>query len=372
MKPFIKWPGGKQSELKIIIPNVPDKYDRYIEPFVGGGAVYLEIENAEKYYINDKSDELINLYNCIKMQDTEFLNKLEAIDKNWILLQNIVEKNAEELITQYIDYRDEKLSELDFDNFLVGFIIKYNAEFNGLLEPKFNINLKNFINELEKNLRSKTKRMKKIEITRGNLSNKDILDNYEAAFKSGFYMHFRHLYNNIQKYDINSSFSAVIFYFIREYCYSSMFRYNTSGGFNVPYGGISYNRKNFKSKIDNLSDSNLIKHLDKTVIKSLDFETFLDKIEPTSDDFIFLDPPYDSDFSTYAKNKFEQLDQIRLADYLKKTPAKFMIVIKNTDFIYSLYKDFNIIPFDKKYLVSFQNRNDKEVEHLMITNYKTF
>ena len=47
-----------------------------------------------------------------------------------------------------------------------------------------------------------------------------------------------------------------------------------------------------------------------------------------------------------------------------------MLVIKNTDFIYSLYKDFEITTFDKKYLVSFQNRNDKEAEHLLITNYK--
>ena len=44
---------------------------------------------------------------------------------------------------------------------------------------------------------------------------------------------------------------------------------------------------------------------------------------------------------------------------------------KNTDFIYNLYntKEFNIKTFDKKYLVSFQNRNDKDVEHLLITNY---
>lgn len=48
-----------------------------------------------------------------------------------------------------------------------------------------------------------------------------------------------------------------------------------------------------------------------------------------------------------------------------------MLVIKNTDFIYSFYKEFEIKTFDKKYLVSFQNRNDKKAEHLLITNYKT-
>ena len=48
-----------------------------------------------------------------------------------------------------------------------------------------------------------------------------------------------------------------------------------------------------------------------------------------------------------------------------------MLIIKNTDFIFNLYdgKGFNIQSFDKKYLVSFMNRNDKDVEHLLITNY---
>ena len=84
-----------------------------------------------------------------------------------------------------------------------------------------------------------------------------------------------------------------------------------------------------------------------------------------------MDPPYDTEFSTYAKNDFDKEDQIRLANYLKKTKAKFMLVIKNTKFIYDLYKNngFNIKSFDKKYLVSFMNRNDKESEHLLITNY---
>ena len=184
-------------------------------------------------------------------------------------------------------------------------------------------------------------------------------------------MHFRHLYNNVKKYNIKKPFATAIFYFVREYCFSSMFRYNKKGDFNVPYGGISYNRKDFRTKIEKLHNKELIERLNKTTIKCMDFEEFLDSIKPETSDFIFLDPPYDTDFSTYAKNKFGQDDQIRLANYLKKTKANFMLVIKNTDFIYTLYdyKKFNIKSFDKKYLVSFQNRNDKDAEHLLITNY---
>ena len=46
-----------------------------------------------------------------------------------------------------------------------------------------------------------------------------------------------------------------------------------------------------------------------------------------------------------------------------------MLVIKNTDFIYKLYREFRMVNFEKRYLVSFQNRNAKEAEHLMIMNY---
>lgn len=369
MQPFIKWPGGKLEELKVIIPNLPSDINRYIEPFVGGGAVYLNIEGVEEFCINDKSRELIHLYRCVKGQDPEFFNKLRSINRHWIQLEDIVESHSEDLIQEYIQYRNDEISDLDLEYFLHEFIEENIDEFNGLLERDFNIDIEEFIHELERNLKNKTMRMKKIEQKRGPLSEKDLLDNFEAAFKSGFYMYLRYLYNNIHRYLISKPFGTAIFYFIREDRYSSMFRYNKSGEFNVPYGGITYNRKNFGAKIDRLTDPQLVERLSKTTIKCMDFEEFLNLVEPRGGDFLFIDPPYDSDFSTYANNAFDQRDQERLANYLKQTKAHFMVVIKNTDFIYSLYEDFNIKSFDKKYLVSFQNRNDKKAEHLMITNY---
>ena len=49
-----------------------------------------------------------------------------------------------------------------------------------------------------------------------------------------------------------------------------------------------------------------------------------------------------------------------------------MMIIKNTEFIYGLYnkRGIHISTFDKEYLVSFMNRNDKKVTHLLITNYE--
>ena len=55
LHPIIKWTGGKEKELKYILPHMP-KFSRYFEPFVGGGSVFMAI-NAKKYYINDFSSD---------------------------------------------------------------------------------------------------------------------------------------------------------------------------------------------------------------------------------------------------------------------------------------------------------------------------
>lgn len=378
VKSFIKWAGGKEKELPIILSNLPDKFERYIEPFVGGGSVYLNI-NCDKSIINDKSDELILLYNMIKNNNQKFIKKLKEINKNWILLEKIVENNSKELLSLYKNYskqvNKEKINKrikVNYSDKIYEFVLEHSEEFNGLLSEHFNIKIDNFLSEVKKNLLSKIERMRKIELNRGKMSDQNILENLECAFKSAYYMHFRYLYNNRLELEIEDEFYCAIFYFIREYCYASMFRYNANGKFNVPYGGISYNRKDFDKKINNLNSSKLKSYMKTTDIFNLDFEDFCKKIKLTSKDFIFLDPPYDTEFSTYAKNEFGKNDQIRLANFLKNMKAKFMLIIKNTDFIYNLYnvKGLYIKSFDKKYLVSIKNRNDKNVEHLIITNYE--
>lgn len=377
MNPIIKWAGGKEKELPYIKENLPEKINRYIEPFVGGGSVYFNL-NIEDSIINDKSEELINLYRCIRNEDKEFFVKLKAIYKNWRLLESVVENNSTELLKMYRDYckeltnsKDIKNIKVQFNDKIYAFVIKHAEEFNGILSAEFNIEIDNFINEIGKNLISKMNRMHKIEEKKIKMNELDTLDNIECAFKSAFYMHFRHLYNEYEELGINTSFYTAIFYFIREFCYASMFRYNKNGKFNVPYGGISYNRKEFIKKINYINSKQIKEYMKNTQIYCEDFEEFLKKVKPKKGDFIFLDPPYDTEFSTYAKNEFEKKDQIRLCEYLKNTKANIMLIIKNTDFIYKLYntKEFKIKTFDKKYLVSFQNRNDKDAEHLLITNY---
>ncbi|MEG1615137.1 MAG: DNA adenine methylase [Oscillospiraceae bacterium] len=378
LSPLLKYPGGKDKELIHILPNLPKNAQNYYEPFVGGGAVFFAI-NAKRYFINDKSYELMQLYSLVKDGDTDFLDKISQIDHNWNIIGSIVNNHAEEISIIYYSYKNNKFSKQKLYDEIAAFVLHNSAEFNGLLSPNFNIGIQNFVNELSKSFRNKIVRMVEIERKKGNLSKEDFLLNIECAFKSAFYMHFRYLYNNAEELGISSSFYIAIYFYIREFCYSSMFRYNNNGKFNVPYGGISYNKKSLRKKIDYFTSKDLIKQLKKTTIVCDDFQKFLRDNTPSLNDFIFLDPPYDTEFSTYAKNKFDKQDQERLADYLiNECDSYFMLIIKSTDFVLNLYQSGKLIKngrtlkvkkFSKKYMVSFQNRNDKEAEHLIITNY---
>lgn len=369
MKTFIKWAGGKETELPIIMKHIPKKFDRYIEPFVGGGAVYLNM-NCKKSIINDKSNELILLYNMIKNGNPEFIQYLMEIHKNWLLIENFITKSKTELIDLYLKYKNEQT---ELEKLIGGFVQNHKLEFKKLIIKEAIPSWCKFIAEIKKNLISKLKRMYKIEQLKNEMSDEDILNNIETALKSAYYMYFRYLYNHKKDLNLNDELYCAIFYFVRDYCYASMFRYSAQGEFNVPYGGMSYNKKNFQKKIEYLSSNELKNYLANTQIYELDFESFFDKVKLTENDFIFLDPPYDSEFSTYAQNDFDKKDQIRLANYLKTTKGKFMLVIKDTQFIKELYSNcgFYIKTFEKKYLVSFMNRNAKEVSHLLITNYDT-
>jgi DNA adenine methylase len=378
LSPLLKYPGGKEKELSYILPKLPQNANRYFEPFLGGGAVYFAL-NSEKYFVNDFSPELISLYKMVKTQDVLFFNRLETINRDWIMMDDVVKKHHDFLLALYNQFSKETDNTSAFEEKVKLFVETNSKDFNGMLLPDFNYDIDHFIDQIIKNLKNKMTRMKKIEKTKGELSEEDKLLNIETAFKSAFYMHFRYMYNNVDKLGIETAFEAAIYFYIREYCYSSMFRYNLNGDFNVPYGGLSYNKKNLSKKIQYFRSKELLSQLESTQLYSEDFESFLEKQKLQDDDFIFLDPPYDTDFSTYAKNEFNKNDQIRLANYLiNQCKANFLLVIKETELIKNLYtgtisrtKGTPIIvsEFKKKYTVSFQDRNNKNANHLIIKNY---
>ena len=67
-KPFVKWAGGKRQIIDKLNKYVPDDYNTYYEPFVGGGALLFEL-SPKNAVINDSNKELMNVYKCLCDED---------------------------------------------------------------------------------------------------------------------------------------------------------------------------------------------------------------------------------------------------------------------------------------------------------------
>ncbi|HFI0959126.1 DNA adenine methylase [Streptococcus suis] len=81
LQPFTKWTGGKRQLLPVIKSLMPDNYNSYFEPFIGGGAVFFELI-PKKAIINDFNSELINCYRQIKDNPQKLIELLVEHQKN--------------------------------------------------------------------------------------------------------------------------------------------------------------------------------------------------------------------------------------------------------------------------------------------------
>lgn len=122
MKPLLKYVGGKARELKHILPELPKEYDRYIEPFVGGGALYFYLEPS-KAIINDINKKLIDFYLGIRNDYKiikEQIDDLEKIyQKNWntfdVLKKNSNKKDKVENKNEELYYHIRDLYNHNYD-----------------------------------------------------------------------------------------------------------------------------------------------------------------------------------------------------------------------------------------------------------------
>lgn len=375
MKPYLKWAGGKEAELKFIRPRLPHDIQRYFEPFVGGGAVFLdlaEVNKAQEYFINDISFELMTFYSYLKNENKKFFDIIELLNSAWIEVDELLNNKEKELVGYYYDYKKTlNIDKLEKDIFQ--FLERNGSNLPSLLNEQVAYDTEKLKGFMDSIVLNKYMRTVDTEKKKGEMTDSGLFDIILSAFKSSVYTYFREIFNEgIKKNtDISEELFIAAFYFMREFSFSGMFRFNANGEFNVPYGGISYNKKTLDDKINRMKLATTKNIFKKTILTNKDFSEFLSGFKFNSDDFIFFDPPYDTEFSTYNNIEFLNHDQVRLRNKLLELPAKFMMIIKNTDFIYDLYKDtpLKIEEFSKNYQVSFQNRNDKSVTHLIITNY---
>ena len=259
LKPIVKWSGGKSDELSKIIPYLPTTYTTYLEPFIGGGALFFHL-NPEKAVIGDLHQELIDLYKSI--------------------------------------------------------------------QKGFSSEIYDFMKEYPNN---------------------------EATY-----------YVVRAKRDKEELENAKRFYYLRKTCFRGMLRYNKSGEFNIPYG--KYKTCNYED-LKNVEYEKLLK---RTEIFKEGFEYIFQNYDH-EDNFMFLDPPYDSEFTNYGYCVFGKDEHNKLAECFKNTKIKCLMVIGKTKFIEELYKDYIVGEYDKKYKFKIHSGrvgDEINTKHLVIRNYK--
>ena len=77
-EPILKWAGGKRQLLSELLPLVPDFNGKYIEPFVGGGALFFALA-PEKAVLSDCNEELIELYKTVKREPQNIIDSLRRM-----------------------------------------------------------------------------------------------------------------------------------------------------------------------------------------------------------------------------------------------------------------------------------------------------
>jgi DNA adenine methylase len=275
IKPFLKWAGGKRQLLDSLIENMPSKLSKnycYYEPFLGGGALFFEIQ-PQNAVISDSNLELINCYQVIR-DEVEIL--IEDLKKHF---------NNEDY---YYKIRDWDRQD-DFKN------------------------------------KSSVERCSRI-------------------------------------------------IFLNKTCYNGLFRVNSQGQFNVPFG--RYKNPNFLEEGVLRGISQYLNSANIKIIK-LDFEEAVKSAK--KGDFVYFDPPYDpisntASFTGYDMHKFDQSQQERLkqvCDKLTSIGCKVLLSNSDTTFIRKLYQDkYKIVSVYANRAINSNPSCRGKITELLIKNYE--
>jgi DNA adenine methylase len=192
--------------------------------------------------------------------------------------------------------------------------------------------------------------------------------------KKEYYYQKRALYNTRIA---EKSIQAALFIFLNRTCFNGLYRVNKNNGYNVPMG--SYKKPTICDDKNILAVSNA---LQKVEILCGDYEKTLNEARPNS--FFYFDPPYKplsntSSFNSYAKDEFNDEEQIRLRNFcskLEKLGHKWMLSnsdVKgkdtNDDFFDEIYSEFLISRVKARRSINANPEKRGELNELLITNY---
>ena len=161
--------------------------------------------------------------------------------------------------------------------------------------------------------------------------------------------------------------------FLNKTCYNGLFRVNSAGEFNTPFG--RYKNPNIVNEITIRAINNYFTNNNISILNT-DFESALVNIKPNS--FVYFDPPYDpvsdsANFTGYTKGGFGKDEQVRLknlCDNLNSNNIKFMLSNSATDFIKELYSGYKKRTITAKRAVNSKADKRGAVEEVLIWNYE--
>ena len=197
------------------------------------------------------------------------------------------------------------------------------------------------------------------------------LDYHETNHSEEYYYNIRNLDKDKRKFGKISDYKrAARTIYLNKACFNGLYRVNSKNEFNVPFGK--------KEKVNTYEGQNLgivhcIISFNNVELLSTDFETAVESAK--KGDFIYFDPPYDSDTSTfngYTEDGFDRNEQVRLARVFKELDAKGCFVMlsnHNTSLINELYKDYNIHVIEAQRNINANGKKRGKVEEVIITNY---
>ena len=287
--------GDKFKLLSQLRENFPKDIERLVEPFCGGGSVFLNTP-AKEYVLNDIDNNMVALHKFLiaySKNETEF----------WA--------NVEKIINQY----------------------HLSATYKGTVIPQ--------------ELRT------------------EFPKTYFAKYNKEAYTALRSDYN-AHKDDLMRLYMLLIYGFNR------MLRFNAKGDFNLPVGNVDFNDNVVKALT---SYFNYVR--DKEIqFYSMDFEDFLNSLELTEKDFVYLDPPYLITFSEYNKLWDEDCEMrlIKVLDKLNERGIRFAVsnVLwhrKKYNGTFNLWaQKYNIVRVKSNY-ISFNDNTDKDTYEVLVKNY---
>jgi DNA adenine methylase len=175
----------------------------------------------------------------------------------------------------------------------------------------------------------------------------------------------RKRYNEIKFGETHIVEKAALFIYLNKCGFNGMYRENSSGGFNIPFG---------KMKNPKICDTPILrkvsKSLNKVHIECCQYSSILELTN--KDDFVYLDPPYDGTFTDYTNNKFGEEEQKQLKQFVDKLTEKGVCVMLSnsaTDFIKDLYKDYKQVNLTTKYSLGGKGADRGNKQELLIVNY---